>query len=108
MSGSTPGPWTVGSTWDNGGGVPGTDVMASAGWANSGTQGRRVVAFVGHWKDRPDPLADAHLIAALPNLYAALHAMVAQHDGGGLVTEAHWKAARAALAAARPTPTEER
>ena len=46
------------------------------------------------------------LVEENERLRAALRAMVAQHGGGGLVTEAHWALARLALAAqpAEPAP----
>lgn len=75
-----------------------------------------VIAGRGQWSHRAkESAASGRLIAAartaLPQaldalaaaeerargLRSALHAMVAQHDGGSLLTEAHWAAARAAL-----------
>ena len=48
--------------------ITGTPV---SGWGHN-----RTIADVGCWKDRPNPLADAHLIAAAPNLYEALNDII--------------------------------
>lgn len=45
--------------------------------------------------------ADLHLIAAAPDLLEALRAILTQHCSGGLVTEAHWALARAAVTKAK-------
>ena len=68
----TPGPWTTEVLQElttGGERMPASYISSSQGWANSGMAGKRTVAIVGHWKDRPNPEDDALLIAAAPELY---------------------------------------
>ena len=62
------------------------------------------LAFVPTWKDNPDEAseaeANAHLIAAAPDMYAALDGLLGLLDAGSLY-EPQAYAARAALAKAR-------
>ena len=54
-----------------------------------------------HWPDEQEQLANAHLISAAPDLYAALQSLLAVNEGEG-GTEYHAQdIARAALAKAR-------
>lgn len=53
-----------------------------------------------HWPDEQEQLANAHLIAAAPDLYAALDGLLGLLDAGSLY-EPQAYAARAALAKAR-------
>jgi len=46
---------------------PATYISSGSGWAKP----KRTVAIVGHWRDRPNPEADARLIAAAPDMYEA-------------------------------------
>ena len=70
----TPGPWTTETFVKTG--IEVTIVHATKGWAKSGMANRRTVAEVGHWKDRPNPEADAYLIAAAPELLEALEGLL--------------------------------
>lgn len=82
----SPGPWTINSNGD------GTHYLT----AGKGLD----VADTRSCTDEP---ANARLIAAAPDLYAACKALLALHADDGTrddVTE--WKAARAALAKAAP------
>ena len=75
----TPGPWEVEGPLNRpGGGCDAYFVTGSQGWAASGMQGQRTVAEVGCWGDRPNPEADAHLIAAAPLLLDALDDLIDQ------------------------------
>ena len=71
----TKGPWTVEVLQElqaTGERRPASYISSSQGWANSGMAGRRTIAIVGHWKDRPNPEADAELIAKAPEMYNQL------------------------------------
>ena len=71
----TKGPWEVEvlqELTDIGERRPASYISSSQGWANSGMAGRRTIAIVGHWKDRPNPEADAELIAKAPAMYDRL------------------------------------
>ena len=71
----TKGPWTVTAAEEltiTGERRPASYISSSQGWANSGMAGRRTIAVVGHWKDRPNPEADAELIAKAPAMYDKL------------------------------------
>jgi hypothetical protein len=70
MTEHTPGPWTVEELTNTSTGLKESYIEASKGWADSGMAGRRTVAIVGHWRDRPNPQADAELIAKAPELAA--------------------------------------
>ena len=70
----TKGPWTVEvlqELTDTGERRPASYISSSQGWANSGMAGKRTIAVVGHWRDRPNPEDDARLIAAAPTTYQA-------------------------------------
>lgn len=82
----TPGPWGVRRTeWDT------IQVMI-------GPPGDQVGICEASAFDQKSE-ANAHLIAAAPDLYAALHALV--WDGPAVDDSPLWEAARAALAKAR-------
>lgn len=69
----TPGPWTIDVLEEltlSGERRLASYISSSQGWANSGMAGKRTVAVVGHWNDRPNPEADARLIASAPVLDA--------------------------------------
>ena len=71
----TKGPWVVTTAEEltiTGERRPASYIHSSQGWANSGMAGRRTIAIVGHWKDRPNPEADAELIAKAPEMYDQL------------------------------------
>jgi len=75
----TPGPWTTEEMQEllaSGERRPSTYISASNGWASP----KRTVAIVGHWRDRPDPEADARLIAAAPELLEALETIMDSVD----------------------------
>lgn len=106
----TPGPWEVSELRERtttGDWRDASYIEASAGWANSGMAGKRTVAIVGHWKDRPNPQADARLIAAAPELLEALENLVGLCEAGDGSEEYHrhepqeMKDARAAIKKAR-------
>ncbi len=67
----TKGPWTTEVLQElttGGERMPASYISSSQGWANSGMAGKRTIAIVGHWKDRPNPEDDARLIATAPEL----------------------------------------
>lgn len=99
VAGFTPGPWRA-------------DVEHHGGFniycrRDKGTGGFRVVAHrrsMSH--DRAESKANAHLIAAAPTMYEALHAAVyAMEMTGDHRTKWAIDQARAALSKANPTPT---
>ena len=86
----TKGPWTVEVLQElttGGERMPASYISSSQGWANSGMAGRRTIAIVGHWKDRPNPEDDAALIAAAPELLEALDIIASVADQSGLASQ---------------------
>lgn len=82
----TPGPWKAT------GKEVGTDYEATHGMVAS------IIGMPNRWETE----ANARLIAAAPDLYAAVEALLALHaDDGTRDDVPEWKAARAALAKAR-------
>lgn len=85
----TPGPWTITEFTNTSTGLDISHIESSKGWANSGMAGKRTVAEIGHWKDRPNPEHDAKLIAAAPELLEALKittGLLAGHKRGQKIT----------------------
>ena len=74
MSAHTPGPWTVGGrfAYDT---TDGSDMFQYTIVGQIGGKEGRTIAEVGLWRDRPNALADACLIAAAPELLEALDRM---------------------------------
>lgn len=71
MSEFTPGPWKVGGRFSydtaDSSQMYQFNVIGTIGGAPA-----RTIAEVGEWRDRPNAEADAHLIAAAPELYREL------------------------------------
>lgn len=85
----TPGPWRR----DRYGHVVGPD--------GRDVRFRSLTCAMGSHGPGDESEANTDLIAASVDMLSALMAMLAQHHGGGLLTEAHWAAARAAVQKAR-------
>lgn len=67
----TPGPWTYAvfsETRGNGKPIDVTYIQGHKGWS----RGRRTIAQVGHWGDRPHVGGDVRVIAAAPEMLAIL------------------------------------
>lgn len=96
----TPGPWVT-EVMEEATGLPATYITSGGGWANSGTVGRRTVAVVGHWTDRPNPDADARLIALAPEMLEALEEWVGMVERDEKIRTRHVRAARALIRRAR-------
>ena len=93
----TKGPWTVEvlqELTDTRERRPVSYISSSQGWANSGMAGKRTVAVVGHWRDRPNPEDDAHLIAAAPDLLEVLEEIVSYAGGANNALEDEYVMAR--------------
>jgi hypothetical protein len=89
----TPGPWR---TESRGGSYPVSVV-------SSDRPDKIVGPFCGG--STPEDTANAHLIAAAPDLYEALDALVSPRHGHSNLCKCPWCNARAALAKARGEPS---
>ena len=81
MSGDwTPGPWSV----------PGPpDKVCAEGYTKNGWAKAVATVHMPTWMHAAEPWANAHLIAAAPDLYAALEAVAATIDPAALIEDDH-------------------
>lgn len=97
MNKHTPGPWRIDPTCN-------ADIQSADGTREIATVITGFNSFAIVHPNGAENLSEAEangrLIAAAPELLEALRAMLAQHHGGSVVSEAHWTAARAAIAKA--------